>query len=172
MSQANEQTTTRRAVFGLAAAASVAAVVPALASDGGVSPKLLELKRQLDEARAVAEASQEEFSKLEEPWYAISKSDRERFGREIEREGALDALKAAEKRIDGDRAAADEIERQIFAEPTTTREEFALKFAVASTGMLLDDLKYVDMLEDEYWRENIAARLLTDMAKLLGVAVA
>jgi hypothetical protein len=154
---AHDSNTTRRTVLtGLAAVPAVSA--PALATGDQISPKLLDLRRQLIATRAAAVASSKVHSELGEAWPR---------GDEVERKRAL---KAAEERWTADLTAEDELERQIMAEPTTTPEEFALKFEVAASGSLEEAL--TAELSSDYLDQAVAARLLIDAAKLLGVAVA
>jgi hypothetical protein len=61
-------------------------------------------------------------------------------------------------------------EGSLIAEPTTRPEEFALKFDVAASGSLEEAL--TAELSSDYLEQAVAARLLIDAAKLLGVAIA
>jgi hypothetical protein len=163
-------------LLGASATAGSIAAATATAAPGAViaSPRLLDLKAQLDAALV----GFEEADRRHDAAYALyieALSPSEHL-RDTDWEAYLDARDEATAATNYDHFdaafrdaldTADELVHAILAEPVASTADLAIKLAAAlmKRHEMLDD----DMADHWGWMERMSARLVTDACKLVGV---
>jgi hypothetical protein len=166
------------ALLGASATAGSIAAATATAAPGAViaSPRLLDLKRQLDAALVQFE----EADRRHDAAYALYREALRpsEHLRDTDWEAYLDARDEAiaatnydhfDAEFQGALDTADELVRAILAEPVASTADLAIKLSAALPIMARHEMLDDDMAEQLGWMERMSARLVTDACKLVGV---